>query len=92
MASPVLVRAGDDASVVVWRVAKMGRLCCSGRWRSRGVRAAPAGGGSMSGGASAHVLCFYVLFWFAFLPINQIIGIVVLYFPRILQLKKELDR
>jgi hypothetical protein len=40
-----------------------------------------AAGGSASGGASAHVLCFYVLFWFAFLPINQIIGVVVLYFP-----------
>jgi hypothetical protein len=44
-----------------------------------------AAGGNASGGASAHVLCFYVLFWFAFLPINQIIGVVVLYFPRILQ-------
>jgi hypothetical protein len=47
-----------------------------------------AAGTSVSGGASAHVLCFYDLFWFAFLPIDQITGILVLYFPLTLQIQK----
>jgi hypothetical protein len=70
--------------VLVRPVEEPGRPCCSGRRRQA------AACGSASGGASAHVLCFDVLFWFTFLPINQIIGVVVPYFPHILQLKKRI--